>query len=48
MAALRSTSAGRVPTLAAKELWLDVISPGDGYGPAVQISDGPLTPDAAA
>jgi len=31
---------------AAKELWLDVISYGDGYRPAAVVSAGPLSPNA--
>ena len=33
---------------AAKELWLDVISYGDGYRPAAVVSAGPLSPDTRA
>jgi hypothetical protein len=29
---------------AAKEVWLDVVSPGDGYRPAAVVSAGPLSP----
>ena len=48
MAPLRCTLVGKGANPAAKELWLDVISYGDGYHPAAVVSAGPLSPDTRA